>query len=136
MRRTPCSIANRFASTPFAGRGGGLLGSTIGGGSGLSVLLSGLKHSVGGSIGDLTAVVTVSDDGPGIAPDYRERIFKLFETLAAPDGNGGTGMGLAIVKRLVEKYQGRISLKVADERCGCTFEFTWPRTLAASEHAA
>jgi signal transduction histidine kinase len=72
---------------------------------------------------------TVTDDGPGIDPQYHARIFQMFQTLQPRDQVEGSGMGLAIVKKLVEYYGGTIQV---DSRAGhgATFRFTWP-TLPA-----
>lgn len=50
----------------------------------------------------------VSDQGPGIAPDDRERVFEPFGTLAATEGTGGTGLGLAIARWVTELHGGTI----------------------------
>jgi len=68
---------------------------------------------------------TVTDDGPGIAPMHHERIFQMFQTLKPRDLVEGSGMGLAIVKRMVESRKGKIQVESAGER-GTTFRFTWP----------
>ena len=68
----------------------------------------------------------VSDDGPGIDPQYHARIFEMFQTLQPRDQTEGSGMGLAIVKKLVESYGGTITVESTAER-GSTFRFTWPR---------
>jgi signal transduction histidine kinase len=69
---------------------------------------------------------TIADDGPGIAPQYHERIFGIFQTLRPRDQVEGSGLGLALVKKIVEHDGGRIWLESA-EGCGTTFHFTWPR---------
>ncbi len=66
----------------------------------------------------------VADDGPGIAPEFHERIFKIFQTLAS-DRPDSTGIGLAIVKKIVESRGGRLRL-VSEVGQGATFYFTWP----------
>ncbi len=53
----------------------------------------------------------VQDNGIGIDPKYRDRIFKIFERLNASDVYPGTGVGLAIVKKAVERMKGHIGLK-------------------------
>jgi signal transduction histidine kinase len=68
----------------------------------------------------------VSDDGPGIAPEHRERAFEIFQTLRARDEVEGTGIGLAIVKKTIEALGGRIWIDPGAEK-GTTFRFTWPR---------
>jgi signal transduction histidine kinase len=69
---------------------------------------------------------TVADDGPGIEPEYHERVFDVFQTLRPRDELEGSGMGLAIVKKLVESYGGTITVESTGEQ-GSTFRFTWPR---------
>ena len=68
----------------------------------------------------------VADDGPGIAPEYHEKIFGIFQTLQARDKAENTGIGLAIVKKIVESLGGRIRLE-SQEGQGATFYFTWPK---------
>jgi signal transduction histidine kinase len=68
----------------------------------------------------------VADNGPGIAPEYHERIFGIFQTLQARDKVEGTGIGLSLVKKLVESRGGRIWVE-SPPQGGATFRFTWPR---------
>ncbi|MGF1474600.1 MAG: ATP-binding protein [Geminicoccaceae bacterium] len=68
----------------------------------------------------------VADDGPGIEPRFREKVFDVFKTLKSRDKIEGSGMGLAIVKRLVELYGGMIWIDDPDEGPGIVFRFTWP----------
>jgi signal transduction histidine kinase len=68
----------------------------------------------------------VSDDGPGIAPEYHDRIWGIFQTLAPRDKVEGTGIGLSVVKKVVETRGGRVALESAPGR-GATFRFTWPK---------
>lgn len=69
---------------------------------------------------------SVSDNGPGIAAEYHEKIFALFQTLAPRDKVEGTGIGLAVVKKLTDRYGGEV--RVASRRGeGATFSFTWPK---------
>ena len=68
---------------------------------------------------------TVSDDGPGIAPEFHERVFGMFETLRSRDAVEGSGLGLALVKKIVESLEGRVSLDSADG-AGTRVSFTWP----------
>ena len=67
----------------------------------------------------------VADNGPGIAPEYHERIFKLFQTLKPRDEVEGSGMGLSVVKKTIESRGGTIHLDSA-LGAGTTFIFTWP----------
>lgn len=74
----------------------------------------------------------VEDNGPGIAPEFHARIFGMFQTLRPRDQVEGSGVGLAIVKKMVESRGGRISLE-SDTGRGAQFRFTWP---AAAQPAA
>lgn len=68
---------------------------------------------------------SVTDDGPGIAPKFQERIWVIFQTLEARDKVENTGVGLALVKKIVEGQGGTVSVE-AQEGQGATFRFTWP----------
>jgi signal transduction histidine kinase len=71
----------------------------------------------------------VADNGPGIKPKDKKRIFKLFSTTINKDRNGfhGTGIGLATVKNLVEHLGGKISV-ISPEGKGAIFRFTIQKT--------
>ncbi|MGB0578852.1 MAG: sensor histidine kinase [Limisphaerales bacterium] len=68
---------------------------------------------------------SVKDNGPGIDPKYFDRIFKLFQTLQPRDDKESTGIGLALVKRIVEAHAGEVSVVSAPGE-GATFTFTLP----------
>lgn len=68
---------------------------------------------------------TVADNGPGIDPQYHNRIFELFQTLQPRDQVEGSGMGLAIVKRIIENRGGAIQVESTAGR-GAAFHFVWP----------
>ncbi len=70
---------------------------------------------------------SVADDGPGIPVEYRERVFEMFQTLRARDHDERTGIGLALVRKLVEGVGGRVRIDSGDEG-GCDFRFTWPKS--------
>ena len=70
----------------------------------------------------------VRDNGPGIAPAFHDRIWGIFQTLEARDKVEGTGIGLALVKKIVEGRGGRVWVDSAEGR-GATFGFTWPTDL-------
>lgn len=70
-------------------------------------------------------IFTVADDGPGIPPEYHERVFGLFQTLRPRDEVEGSGMGLALVRKIVELYGGTVRLE-SDGESGSRFIFTWP----------
>lgn len=69
---------------------------------------------------------SVTDDGHGIAPEYHQKIFDMFQTLEARDMVENTGVGLAIVKKIVESERGTMQLE-SQLGAGATFSFTWPR---------
>jgi PAS domain S-box-containing protein len=71
---------------------------------------------------------SIADNGPGIPPQYRERIWQIFQTLAARDKVEGTGIGLSVVRKIVEARGGRTWLDSELGR-GSTFHFTWPQPL-------
>lgn len=66
---------------------------------------------------------SISDNGPGIEQQHFERIFQLFQTLNSRDEAEDTGVGLALVKKIVELYGGRIWL-ISQPGQGTTFNFT------------
>ena len=74
---------------------------------------------------DGTWIVSVRDDGPGIDPRYHHRVFELFERLDGRSGVEGTGMGLSICKRVIERSGGRIWVESTPGE-GATFRFTAP----------
>ena len=75
-------------------------------------------------------VFFVRDNGIGIPPQHRERVFRLFEKLEP--GSDGTGVGLALVKRIVELHGGRIWIEPSGREGGATFFFTLPRAGAGA----
>lgn len=68
----------------------------------------------------------ISDDGPGIPEKLRERVFKMFQTLKPRDEVEASGVGLALVKRLVERRAGNLSV-AQSEAGGACFTVRWPR---------
>jgi signal transduction histidine kinase len=72
----------------------------------------------------------VRDNGIGILPDYHRRVFDLFDRLDL--GVDGTGIGLALVKRIVEVHGGRVWVESQGEGQGSTFWFTIPADSSRS----
>ena len=68
----------------------------------------------------------VADDGDGIAPEYHDKVFGIFQTLLPRDTIESTGIGLAIVKKIVEQQGGTIRLKSQPGQ-GAAFYFTWKK---------
>jgi signal transduction histidine kinase len=71
----------------------------------------------------------VADDGPGIPTEFQERVFGMFQTLKPRDEVEGSGMGLAVIRKVVELQRGRVTLE--SEGRGATFRFTWPKQPAS-----
>jgi len=69
---------------------------------------------------------SVTDNGPGIDSKYHKKIFQIFQTLEPRDVSERLGIGLALVKKIVEFYGGTIGVK-SEVRKGSTFYFTWPK---------
>lgn len=77
----------------------------------------------------------VTDDGPGIDASLHEKVFEMFRTLRRRDDVEGSGMGLAIVRKLVRRHGGNVTLESGTGR-GSTFVFTWPARLSLNSESA
>lgn len=70
----------------------------------------------------------ISDNGPGIEPIFHQKIFELFQTLQSRDTIEGAGIGLPLVKKIIDKQGGVIEVESILGK-GTTFYFTWPKNL-------
>lgn len=73
-------------------------------------------------------IFSVQDNGIGISSSHREKVFDMFQRLHGTDEFKGTGIGLAICKRIVENHQGSISIQSEEEK-GTTFQFSISKSL-------
>ena len=102
-----------------------------------NLLSNAVKFTPAGGSVDVSATqvngevrISVADTGPGIAAEDRERIFEEFQqTEAGLEQREGTGLGLALSKRLVELHGGRIWVD-SELGAGSTFTFTLPTRAA------
>ena len=69
---------------------------------------------------------SVCDDGQGIDREYHNKVFMMFQTLASSDFQNSTGIGLALVKKIIEENGGTIKLKSTVGEGACSY-FTWPK---------
>ncbi len=77
-------------------------------------------------------LLTVDDNGIGVEPEYADRIFTIFQRLHLRDEYGGTGIGLALCRRIVDFHRGRIWLAEKQEP-GARFQLTLPQIHAPTE---
>ena len=70
---------------------------------------------------------SVSDNGPGIDKRYHDKIFQIFQTLTPRDERESTGIGLTLVKKIIEFYGGSVWVE-SEAGKGSTFVFTLPKT--------
>jgi light-regulated signal transduction histidine kinase (bacteriophytochrome) len=72
-----------------------------------------------------SVLFSVEDNGEGIPEQYAERVFQMFQTLKPRDDTEGSGMGLAIVQRIVNWQKGNVWFTSGSDGKGTTFKFTW-----------
>lgn len=93
------------------------------------------RIEIGGRREDDAVILWVKDNGVGIAPEYRERIFNLFERVAQGRTIEGSGVGLTIVKRIVEQHKGQIWVE-SRPREGATFFIKLPAVQQLPENGS
>ncbi|HEX37689.1 MAG TPA: GHKL domain-containing protein [Candidatus Cloacimonetes bacterium] len=81
---------------------------------------------------DNNIVLSVRDNGVGFDQKYEAKIFEVFQRLHTPDKFEGTGVGMAIVKKIVEKHDGKVWAK-GEEGTGTTFYFSLPKIQSTRE---
>ncbi|MFK8081156.1 MAG: CHASE domain-containing protein [Granulosicoccus sp.] len=94
-------------------------------GQGLAVVTVGIEQSLQADFYRFT----VADNGPGIKDVYHQKIFEPFSTLQPKDQSMSSGVGLAIVHKLVSHHGGRIEVS-SEEGVGTCFHFDWPRSVS------
>ncbi len=75
---------------------------------------------------------TISDNGPGIDKKYHEKVFGMFQTLEVRSNRESSGIGLAVVKKIIELYGGKIYLE-SRPGLGTDFIFTLPKKAGSSQ---
>lgn len=84
--------------------------------------------TVNGVESDSEYIFSFSDDGPGIDAKYHQFIFKMFKSLKPRDEVEGSGMGLALIKKILDTYAGSIEIHSALGK-GTTFVVSWPKVI-------
>jgi two-component system sensor histidine kinase/response regulator len=69
----------------------------------------------------------VVDNGPGIEPRYHKKVFEIFQTLQGPESSEGIGLGLALVKKIIESNGGKVWVE-SEKGKGSSFYFTLPKS--------
>lgn len=86
------------------------------------------RIEIGFKDADQIVEITVADDGPGIPPEFHEKVFQMFQTLQSRDKTEGSGMGLALVNKLATSVGGRVSLE-SRLGSGAKFRLKWPKRI-------
>ncbi len=84
-------------------------------------------------------MISITDDGPGIEPDYHDQVFGLFQTLKSRDEVEGSGMGLAIIAKLLDRYGGHIDVAsdpTVQRGTKFTFDFPCVQPMTGADKAA
>tara|TARA_Y100001980_G_C14556826_1_gene350867 strand:- start:39590 stop:40729 length:1140 start_codon:yes stop_codon:yes gene_type:complete len=84
------------------------------------------KIEIGGEIGEDEIIYYIKDNGVGFNTEYYDKMFQLFQRLHTDDEFEGTGVGLAIVKRIIDRHHGRVWAESVISK-GSTFYFSMPK---------
>jgi len=84
------------------------------------------RIEIGHSEDDKNFIFFVKDNGIGIEPRYHQKIFELFQSLKDIKNVEGTGVGLTIVKRIIENHKGKVWVE-SEKGKGATFYFSIPK---------
>lgn len=84
------------------------------------------KIRISGQKSDTGVTITVSDDGPGISEKYASKVFEMFSTLRPRDEVEGSGMGLAMVRKIMQRIGGSVSLGTPPSGQGASFHLFFP----------
>lgn len=76
--------------------------------------------------------IVFEDNGPGIDPKYHQKIFEVFQSLQEEDTYESTGIGLSIVKKVIEKHKGTINI-TSNDKLGAKFSIYYPKKLKRKE---
>lgn len=106
----------------------------------LNLLGNAIKHNPGRALRVAVAAhrrgrrweFSITDDGIGIAPEVAGEIWGLFQTIERRDGVESTGIGLAVVRKIVERHGGKTWVASELGR-GATFRFTWPADTGGAD---
>jgi len=101
-------------------------------GAAIEISTRATSHAQKGGLERPCVEFRISDEGPGVEPAYRQRIFEPYVQIGEESGAGGLGLGLAICRRLVEAHGGAISVQSRSEG-GSRFVFTIPVSDALCE---
>jgi len=85
------------------------------------------KITISYTVKDNFHEIFIEDDGPGIPEVFHDKAMEMFQTLQSRDKVEGSGMGLAMIKRIVVHYHGSVNI-ISDEKCGTKIRILWPLT--------